>query len=205
MAEVVTFLDYTPPARFDLLPWTQVQVLEAPAELGPFTLLDTIALSPVDTDPSDPAARSFTTELGTAIDYWYEVVFVDGSGDVSQPSVPVQNTVGDTAVPYATAAELAAILQVNATTQAAPLERVLLAAAGEINSEIGADVVLVSSWQLALAAEVNLERAVEHWQQGKSPFGIIGLTTESPTHTATNSWERHAAKLAPLKASWGVA
>ena len=49
-------------------------------------------------------------------------------------------------------------------------------AAGEINSEIdlAADEGL-AGWQVALAAEVNLERAVEHWRQQESPFGLIGL------------------------------
>jgi hypothetical protein len=57
----------------------------------------------------------------------------------------------------------------------------------------------------ALIAEVNLERAVEHWQQQESPFGVIGLGESVPTVTAKDSWDRHANKLAPMKRSWGIA
>jgi hypothetical protein len=102
--------------------------------------------------------------------------------------------------------ELAAILKVNATTNADALDRVLLAAAGEIDAEIGRTDL--AGWEVALAAEVNLERAVEHWQQLKSPFGIIGLGGAEllgATHIARDSWDRHAHKLAPLKRSWGIA
>jgi hypothetical protein len=53
---------------------------------------------------------------------------------------------------------------------------------------------------------VNLERAVEHWRQQESPFGLIGLGAELPAErTARDSWERHAHKLAPLKGQWGLA
>jgi hypothetical protein len=109
---------------------------------------------------------------------------------------------------YATAAELAGILKVSAVTHADALDRVLDAAAGEIDSELGRadDNALAEDWELAIAAEVNLERAVEHWQQMKSPFGIIGLGVETgATHTARDSWDRHAHKLAPLKETWGLA
>jgi hypothetical protein len=115
-----------------------------------------------------------------------------------------------TTTPYATQAELARILKItnpNAEEQAA-MDRVLLVAAGEIDSEIDFvdDTNDLTGWQLALAAEVNIERAVEHWQQAESPFGLLGLGSEvGPTHTATDSWRRHANKLAPLKEQWGLA
>ena len=87
------------------------------------------------------------------------------------------------------------------------MERVLLVAAGEINAEI--DLATddgLAGWQLSLAAEVNLERAVEHWRQQEAPFGLIGLGPELPAErTARDSWDRHAHKLAPLKAQWGIA
>lgn len=109
---------------------------------------------------------------------------------------------------YATAEELAAILKVNPTTNADALERVLEATAGEIDSEIGLgeDDDPLEGWQLALAEEVALERAQEHWAQLKAPFGIIGLGTDTgAVYTARDSWDRHALKLAPLKNVWGMA
>lgn len=91
MAYVVTLEDFRPPARYDALPWTQAQIQEASSANGSYSTLETKSFSG-DSDPSDPQLRSFTTELGTAANYWYRIVFVDASGDVSLPTDPVQNT-----------------------------------------------------------------------------------------------------------------
>lgn len=206
MAYVVTFRNYRPPRRYDELPWTQARIEEAAAEDGPWATLETVTLDPVDADPSSPAARNFTTELGTAAEQWYRVVFVDASGDEAQPTSAEQNVAA--ANIYATVDELARILKIRTPTddQRVALERVLITAAGEIDAEIDleADSEL-SGWQLSLAAQVNLERAVEHWQQQESYFGIIDLGASGPAFAARDSWERHAHKLAPLKEQWGVA
>lgn len=202
MSVVVSFRGWTPAARYDDLPWTEVRIEEAALATGPWTQIDTIALDPVDDDPADPAARSFTTELGTNVDLWYRLVFADGSGDTQIPTVPVQNT--GSASMYATTSELALILRVVEADNLVPLTRVLVAATGEIDAEIGLDSGYSSP--PSLATEVCLERAVEHWQQMKSPFGILGLGGEQPaTHVGRDSWDRHAHKLAPLKESWGLA
>lgn len=210
MGHVVSFTDYRPPPRFDALPWTDARIYEmatADAVEADWTLIDTIALS-ADPDPADPAYRSFTTQLGTDVDLWYRVTFVDADGDIASPTVAVQN-VASAVIPYATAEEFFRIIKIRAPSaeQTTAAERVLLAAAGEINSEIDlpADDGL-AGWELSLAAEVNLERAVEHWRQQESPFGLIGLGPEMPAErTARDSWERHAHKLAPIKARWGFA
>jgi hypothetical protein len=204
---VVSFTGWTPPSRYDDLPWTEVRIEEAATEDGVYAQIEAVALDPVDTDPTDPQARTFTTELGTANYLWYRLVWADGDGDVSIPTESIQNT--DAATPYATILELARILKIRAPSaeQTDAMNRVLIAAAGEINSEIDAgDSGGLSGWQLALATEVNLERAVEHWRQQESPFGLIGLGAELPAErTARDSWERHAHKLAPLKQQWGLA
>jgi hypothetical protein len=204
---VVSFTGWTPPSRYDDLPWTEVRIEEAATEDGVYAQIEAVALDPVDTDPTDPQARTFTTELGTANYLWYRLVWADGDGDVSIPTESIQNT--DAATPYATILELARILKIRAPSaeQTDAMNRVLIAAAGEINSEIDAgDSGGLSGWQLALATEVNLERAVEHWRQQESPFGLIGLGAELPAErTARDSWERHAHKLAPLKGQWGLA
>jgi len=106
------------------------------------------------------------------------------------------------------------------------MQRVLDTATAEINSEIGtawasadlasfpfagtydptgAYIDVPDPLATALITEVNLERAVEHWQQAESPFGVIGLGDSVPTVTAKDTWDRHAYKLAPLKRSWGIA
>lgn len=208
MTVVVSFEDYTPSARFDELPWTEAQVQEGASETGPWTTIDTIALDPVDSDPSDPQARSFTTENGTDYDLWYRVIFADADGDTLQPTTPVQNvSEPEDSVPYADTDEFFRLLKIRNPTadQTAAAERVLTTAAGEIDTEIDLASGSLSGWQLQLAAEVNLERAIEHWRD--SPFGLVGLGDElgTVTHTARNSWERYAHKLAPLKEQWGLA
>jgi hypothetical protein len=173
-------------------------------------VLEIVSIS-VDADPADPQPRDFTTSLGTGSGLWYRVIFLDAASNSSEPTLPSQNIVTTAIIDaeaYATVSELARILKItNATAaQTAAMERVLAAAAGEINSEIERTNSDLSGWQLSLAAEVNLERAVEHWEQGGAPFGIVGLgIATGGTHTATDSWNRHANKLAPLKTSWGLA
>lgn len=210
MSQVVSFSGYTPPARFDLEPWTDVRIEEASSEDGTYTAIDTLALSPVDPDPSNPAARDFTTAQGTAADLWYQVVFLDASLNESEPTTPVQNVSSSVsfidAEAYATVEELARILKMRdpSAAQTTAMERVLLTAAGEINSEIGQTNSDLAGWQLSLATEVNLERAVEHWNQSQAPFGLV-IDGGTVAYSARDSWDRHAHKLAPLKDSWGLA
>lgn len=112
---------------------------------------------------------------------------------------------------YVTTDELFRVLKIRQPTdeQEIAAQRVLVAAAGEIQHEIDLedDADDLSGWQLALAQEVNLERGVEHWRQQEAPFGLVGFGSEagSPGFVARDTWERHAQKLAPLKAQWGIA
>ena len=107
---------------------------------------------------------------------------------------------------YATVAELAALLQVNPVTRQAQLERVLETAATEIDSELSLLIPYNPGEAPDLVVEVNIERAVEHWKQMESPFGLIGLGNDSePGYTGRDTWERHAHKLSPLKEAWGIA
>jgi hypothetical protein len=204
MGEVISFEGYRPPPRYDLIPWTEARIYEALTESGTGTLIETIALTP-DADPTDPAYRSFTTELGTAPELWYWIVFADGTGDTSPATDPVQNATSS----FVSIDELFRVLKIRTPTpeQRAAGARVLSTAYVEILHEIDlpADVELTSA-QRAIAAEVNLERAVEHWTQQEAPFGLVELTgIGSAERVARNSFERHAEKLAPLKAGWGIA
>ncbi len=92
MTVVVSFDDFTPVIRYDEVPWETVRIEEADSFAGTYTAIDTATLSPVDADPAFPMSRSFTTNLGTAADLWYRVIFVDGVLTESLPSVPLQNT-----------------------------------------------------------------------------------------------------------------
>jgi hypothetical protein len=205
MAIVVTFIDYLPPARFDSEPWTHAEVEEgATRDTTDWTLIDTITLSPVDSDPAAPMLRSFTTDQGTDGELWYRVVWTDGNGNSSSPTLAVQNI---DMVPsmYATAEELAGLLRVKVEDRREELNRVLQAAAFEINEEVNDGQPFASP--PAIVSEVNIERAVEHWHQQQAPFGVIGLggVETGSTHTAVDSWRRHAEKLSFLKETWGIA
>ncbi len=109
---------------------------------------------------------------------------------------------------YSTVDELARLLKINTPTaaQTAAMQRVLLMATGEIDAEIdrSEDDDALAGWQLSLVAEVCLERAVELWRA--APFGIVGIDSEiGGVHTSTNTWQRYAHMLAPLKTQWGFA
>jgi hypothetical protein len=208
---VITLEEFRPPRRYDDLPWTEARIEEAEDADGSWAEVETLALDPVDDDPENPAYRDLTTELATdAVNLWYRIVWVDASSDESTPTYPIQNAPPSDA--YVTVDELARILKIRTPTteQETSMARVILAASGEIDAELdrstdGADL---AGWQLALVQEVNLERAVEHWRQQESPFGLMGLGSEfggGAERTARDSWTRHAHKLAPLKAQWGFA
>jgi len=208
MAQVITFENYLPAARYDALAWTEVEIEEAVAAIGPWTLIDTVALAPLDADPSNPAYRDITTELASdTAELWYRLIFKDATGDESQATQPIQNILP--AVVYATVNELARILKIRTPSdeQQSALERVLFAAAGEINAEIDlpADTFLEGA-EYALAAQVNLQRAAELWHLQEVPLGLAGLGSEfGTTHLARNSWDKYAYTLAPLKDQWGLA
>lgn len=211
MAVIVTFVDYTPVIRYDGIPWETAQIEEAATNSdddSDWTLIDTYTLTPVDADPENPASRNFTTNQGTDVEQWYRVRFFDANGDSSEYTEAIQNRSEDlTATPYAGTAELARILKLSnpSALQLAAMERVLEAAAMEIDSELDRAGAFGTPYP-PLVVAVNLDRAVEHWRQQESPFGILGLGADAiPAYSARDSWDRHAHKLAPLKESYGLA
>lgn len=114
-----------------------------------------------------------------------------------------------TTIGYTTTEELQRLLKITTATaeQQAALERVLNSAWQEVVSEIYPleDSEPLSAAEEQLAAEVQLERGIEHWAQAEAPFGILGIGDTGAVYTARDSWDRHALKLAPLKRSWGLA
>lgn len=207
MAQVITFERYVPVPRYDSIPWNRVRIEESLTETGTYTAIETKNLSPLDADPSDPQARDFTTELAGDGERWYRIVFLDASGDESAPTDPVQNT--DVIDAYVSINELARILKIRTPSvdQRYAMGRVLLAAAGEINSEIDlAATDDLAGWQLELAAQVNLERASELWKLQEVQFGILELAGDfGATRIGRDTWAKHAITLAPLKRQWGFA
>lgn len=85
----VSFTEYVPTPRYDGLHWDTIKIEEGVTEDGPWVLIDTIDI-PLDEDPENPQARSFTTHNGTVPAAWYRVSFIDEAGDVLYTD-PVQN------------------------------------------------------------------------------------------------------------------
>ncbi len=208
MSYIVSFDDYTPAPRFDGLPWTDVRIEEGTTSTGPWTQIDDIALSPLDPDPANPVARSFTTPNGTAPDLWYRVIFADAAMDTSLPSPAIPNL--SSSAPYATPPELFRILRVKqpSAEQTAAALGDLATATIEINAEIdlGADATALNGSQLDLVQGVCIDRAADLWRHRESAPGILGIVDESvPVTPGRYSWARYAARLSVLKDQWGIA
>ena len=129
-------------------------------------------------------------------------------GSTAPDKVSIEDLVvqpGGLGLSYGTTQELARILKIRAPTadQTTAMERVLASASGEVNDEIDRTDA-IAGWQVQLATEVTLERAVEHWQQEEVPYGIWENAV-GPLIVGRDTWDRHALKLAPLKQNWGMA
>lgn len=88
-------------------------------------------------------------------------------------------------------------------------DRVIDAAYGEILSEIGiaeADVGDLTSMEVALCTQVNLDRAADLWRHTESIPGITGLIGDEGGFPAPGrySWERYGQRLASVKRVWGI-
>jgi len=203
---VVSFIEYTPPARYDDQPWTQVQIEEAPASTGSWTTIDTQNLDPVDSNPAEPGSHNFTTTHGTGPDLWYRVVYLDADANQSAPTVPVLNS---EVTSYATTDDLFRVLKVRTPTsdQTAAAQGDLDTATIEINDEIDfAAPSLLTAEQQELCRGVCLDRAADLWRHRESAPGILGVVDEAvPSTFGRYSWERYAQRLAPLKQQWGLA
>lgn len=110
---------------------------------------------------------------------------------------------------YATVDELQFRLRIDNPTklQLAGLQRVLDAAAGEIDWFLGTTVnpLVYDAEEVAIVTEVNLRRALEFWHEGLVAYGTQGLGSDVPLRAPRVPFERHAAALAPLRHSWPVA
>src|SRR5215471_17428847 len=80
MTYVVSLTDYVPPVRYDAHPWTIAQMQEASDPAATWTTIDTFNLSPIDTDPTKPQPRDFTSTNATLTSGWYRVRWQDAAG-----------------------------------------------------------------------------------------------------------------------------
>jgi hypothetical protein len=63
----VTDINRNPPLRNDGVPWTTVDIAEAAQLAGPWTIIDTQTLAPVDGDRPGPMARNLSTAHATIL------------------------------------------------------------------------------------------------------------------------------------------
>lgn len=132
MGQVVTFIDYKPPARFDDVPWTQAVIEEAATIEGSYTAIETVTFAVPDADPTDPSLRSFTTDQGTAENLWYRVYFLDDDGNASTTTAPAQNSEPDESAQFATPDDLAARLGITLTDDEEERAELLLTQASKL-------------------------------------------------------------------------
>ncbi len=169
----VVTLYFTPIERFDGRPWTQVRIQEAPADTGPWTLIDTQTLTPVDSDPKSPVPRSFTTALATLDDGWYRVVWVDALSGTSPPTDPIHNV--STLLIRPTVAEVAILLRTRTV--------------GESSNGLGGDTspgdlttFTSSTRPTAVEVEEIIDQAVEA-VTGQLPLGIPATYMAQTRHS----------------------
>src|SRR5262249_18018491 len=105
--------------------------------------------------------------------------------------------------------ELALLLRLDQPNQVQTnaMQRCLDEAAAEIDWELEYDATNpCPTPPPSLVVGVNLDRAVEHWKQAYSPFGVLGVGVDTtPVLAARDSWYRHHLKLKPLKVRQGIA
>lgn len=199
-------------------------------EAGVSGLVGTIAVGIYQGDTAETGLQTAeVNEIGTSGIYvatltspddagQYTIVWsLDGTLDPDQLSIddltvtfsaPEAAPAGDT---YVTASELARILKIRSPTQdqTAALERVLLAATGEINDEIDPSDTVPDLTQehLALVQQVCLDRAADLWRHTESIPGITGLLGDETSLALPGrySWNRYAERLAPCKNQFGLA
>ncbi len=208
MTTVLSFTDYTPPARNDDVPWSEALVQQSDTSDGTFALIDTLDLDPLDSDPKVPQSRNLTTyEASDTPGKWYRIIWQDAIAHQSLPTVPIQQ-LGNDVVPFTDATELFRVLRVRQPTQEQTdaADRVLLAAAQEIMEEIDLSSNELSAGLVAVCTSVNLDRAADLWRHTESAPGVLGVVDEFQSSTPGRySWARYAARLSVAKDQWGIA
>jgi hypothetical protein len=186
---VVTFEGFRPSPRYDSLPWTHVTIDESLLRPGPYLPIDDIPLSPLDADPTNPSARSFTSDSAQFPSGWYRVTFLDAAGK-QQPVEEVERnaertnympTVGDVGlVLRARTKDSNGVEQGTFTDDTRPTDDavagIIEKAADEVLPEIGLDIPDVL-WKSAAnlisiktAMMVELSYFPEQIRTDKSPY-----------------------------------
>jgi hypothetical protein len=113
---IVTLEGFIPLPRFDGEPFLNARIEEASTADGPWGDLGLFPLSPLDADPSNPMARSFTVDNATLEHGWYRVVFIDADADTVTVG-PVQNVLDPVESYRASVQDVADLLRARTLSQ----------------------------------------------------------------------------------------
>ena len=209
MPVVVALEDFRPSPRYDGEPWTDAQIYEGTASDAVFTLLETQALTPVDADPENPAYRNFTTQLGTAEELWYQIVFIDADMSTGQPTAPIQN-VADEQTRLRLGGRTRAVAQGLSDPAAQRAD-----ASPEVSGRRDRPRDRNRGHQRhgrfptpTLRPSCARSTSSERWSTGSRSSRRSGSSAWGTRHRCTprrDSWDRHKHKLASSKAAWGIA
>ena len=188
---VVTFEDFTPPPKFDGIPWNQIHIQESALSSGPWVEIDVQNLTPLDSDPTEPMARAFSTDKATLPNGWYQIIFSDPAASTALPTVPIQN-VPDETMPYLpTLADIGAIMRARTKTvngdeigtftdETRPtgeeVNRIILQAANDVTSTYDTDIpVAAYRWATQAityraAKLIEISYFPEQIATGRSPY-----------------------------------
>lgn len=188
MAFTRSFEGFKPPRRFDSVPFVTVEIREAASESGTYSTIETVALSPVDTDPANPAARNFTTDEAVEAVGWYVIRWVDGGGAFSD-SVPVRyGMVGADA--FATVEDVATRLGRDLTsTEEGQVELLLGMATASIANAVGKN----DEWAETLDPVPEILRGfcIELTCRAMAnPQGLFSKSETIGSYSYTNSFNR---------------
>lgn len=189
MANVLTFTNIVPPARTDGVAWTSIQILFATEQHGEYALIDTKSISPLDSNPSNPLARSFSTSEAPSSEGWVRLTFVDNDSNMQsldeifmQPTTPseiaalVQSmmpTSYDALCKSDTYGESLIMLRI----KSAKYEKLPLALADADESTY---TFLLKDYVACVAALQLIPAAIDHWMRNKIQASNTG-TNENNT------------------------
>lgn len=170
MTYVVSLQNLYPPARYDGVPWLRALIEEAAAADGPYTVIDTLPLSPADPDPSVPLARSFTTENAALAGGWYRVTFEDAAG-LREPAAAIFR--GDPRTSYTpTVADVAALVKTRTVDRYGNRIGTFTADTRPTDDEVEALIAIAAS--VGVGVSIGYAVPQELWDAVKS---VIALRT----------------------------
>lgn len=222
---------FTPPRRYDLLPFTSALIRESATLAGTYTTIDTKTITPVDTDPANPASRNFTTSLGTVDPAYYLIRWRDASL-ATFDSDPVLVSASSSSVNLCTLADVKALMQktgVNAAAQDTLISSLITRASVKVMAEydrefvpggpnalpaVGATRTFEYPWADQNAGEALVSLAPYDLQTSPVPT-VIADTDQTSALTLTTGEYRlspqpavlgvySAIKIFPLGVSFGV-